>query len=319
MPQRSQVTTNFSFPILGHAATQPQEKHRQFRNAIIWHFTMPSTAELFLHKCQGHECGRWSAQPTPKEDEKALRKSVAADSIVHNRIRRNHEWTTALFTIQDPTMRAHLLSALADYQDLDLEIEKWNFKPPFERLVHRWESVSAIPESAGPSKVEAITHLIEFLRPVLAPSLDRVAETAQSGMVTFDRIWHIFPPGQLVLTTFYGLEAACRITKCKEGHIGDMKVWNVSMEYVDWNGNSCGYAPTTATIQGFQKTRRVTSLPVYPLSFHPEKSAVEARLLARGRHFESLRGYQFQSCVGTKIMLEGVSEERPVSLFHSWR
>ena len=138
-------------------------------------------------------------------------------------------------------------------------------------------------------------------------------------MVTFDRIWHIFPPGQLVLTTFYGLEAACRITKCKEGHIGDMKVWNVSMEYVDWNGNSCGYAPTTATIQGFQKTRRVTSLPIYPLSFHPEKSAVEARLLARGRHFESLRGYQFQSCVGTKIMLEGVSEERLVSVFHSWR
>lgn len=52
----------------------------------------------------------------------------------------------------------------------------------------------------------------------------------------------------------------------------------------------------------------------YPLSFSPTASEIKERLTARGRKFESLRGYHFRSCTGTKILLETkCPEERPVA------
>lgn len=52
----------------------------------------------------------------------------------------------------------------------------------------------------------------------------------------------------------------------------------------------------------------------YPLSFSPSASEIRDRLTARGRKFESLRGYHFRTCTGTKILLETkCPEERPVA------
>lgn len=52
----------------------------------------------------------------------------------------------------------------------------------------------------------------------------------------------------------------------------------------------------------------------HPLSFDPNASEIKQRLTARGRKFESLRGYHFRNCTGTKILLETESpEERAVS------
>ncbi|KAL2110464.1 hypothetical protein VUR80DRAFT_1140 [Thermomyces stellatus] len=210
-------------------------------------------------------------------------------------------------------MRKHLLSALEDYQDLDLQ--KWTFEPPYEPLIHRWSRISHIPESGpDPAESEAITYLVEFLRPVLAPILDSVAQTEETGLVTFDRIWHIFPPDAIVLTTFYGVETACRVTQCEQVDDERDPYWKITMEYVDWNGEYCGYDSTSATIYYFEKTRRVTSLPVYPISFHADGKEITDRFVKRGRKFESLRGYHFQTCVGSKILRENASRaERAVS------
>ena len=52
----------------------------------------------------------------------------------------------------------------------------------------------------------------------------------------------------------------------------------------------------------------------YPLSFSSSASEIKERLTVRGRKFESLRGYHFRTCTGTKILLETkCPEERPVA------
>lgn len=52
----------------------------------------------------------------------------------------------------------------------------------------------------------------------------------------------------------------------------------------------------------------------YPLSFDKNAGKIKADLTARGRKFESLRGYHFRNCNGTKILLETkLPEERPVA------
>lgn len=52
----------------------------------------------------------------------------------------------------------------------------------------------------------------------------------------------------------------------------------------------------------------------YPFAFSSSASEIKDRLTARGRKFESLRGYHFRTCIGTKILLETkCPEERPVA------
>lgn len=88
----------------------------------------------------------------------------------------------------------------------------------------------------------------------------------------------------------------------------------MSVEYLDWDGERCGYATTSVAIPFFEGIQRVLSLPAYPLSFSLDAEAVRARIRARGRRFEELRGYHFRSCVGTKILLNTEeAEERRVS------
>jgi len=89
--------------------------------------------------------------------------------------------------------------------------------------------------------------------------------------------------------------------------------WSIWLEYLDWNGEYCGFADTCVKIQYFLGYYHVVSLPVYPLCYNPAADDIKARVTRRGRAFESLRGYHFQTSVGRKIILETEkSEERPV-------
>lgn len=223
---------------------------------------------------------------------------------------------TESFTIQDPLMRKHLRVGLANYQDFDLELKNWTFTAPYSPIVHRWDQLHAQCEAtAEPKSKSAFKQLMTFLRPILAPSIDSLIETKKTGKVEFNNIWQIFPPGELVVTSFFGVEAVARILRyelvqpCREP-----PYWQVDFEYLDWNGERCGYSSAKTKIRYFSGFKFVTGLGVYPLSFSSTASEIRERLTARGRKFEGLRGYHFRSCTGTKILLETKRpEERPVA------
>ncbi|KAF4496207.1 Fidgetin 1 [Fusarium agapanthi] len=151
--------------------------------------------------------------------------------------------------------------------------------------------------------------------PILAPNVDALVKTRETGNVMFDDLWQIFAPHEFVITKFYGVEAVCRVTKYEFlKHPSMPSYWEVHMEFIDWNGNRCGYANTTIVIPEFSAYRRVTSLPACPLSFHNSPSNIRKQMTEPGWKFEALRGYHFQTSSASKILLPpGRSEERPVS------
>ncbi|KAJ4211815.1 hypothetical protein NW759_012103 [Fusarium solani] len=186
-------------------------------------------------------------------------------------------------------MRALLRTALAGYQDLDLELENWTFSPPFMPIVHRWDKLRSLCEGNGDKPAtEPATQLMDFLRPILAPQVDSLANTRKTGNIRFKDLWQIFAPHEFVVTSFYDVEAVCRVAKYEliEQVMG-ASYWTVTLEYLDWNGHRCGYATTKAVISYFTGHRRVVSLPVYPLSFHSDATGLRKRILERGRVFES--------------------------------
>ena len=57
--------------------------------------------------------------------------------IIHRHKCHDKRWVTSSITVQDPAMRKVLNEALHKYQDLDLKLEKWTFKPSFMSILHR--------------------------------------------------------------------------------------------------------------------------------------------------------------------------------------
>lgn len=278
---------------------------------------MSPDTKLYKHRCIYDSCPeRWSKFPTNEEEHNDIEQSALKDPIVHRHIFDDHKWQTESFTIQSPVMRAVISTVLDKYQDLDLDVEKWTFKPPFMPLVHRWDRLLSLCESKDDEhEPQAAAQLLKFLTPILAPKVDALVKTRETGNIMFDDMWQILSPHEFVITKFYGVEAVCRVTKYKLVKEPRMpSYWETYMEYVDWNGNRCGYANTMIIIPEFPAYRRVTSLPAYPLSFHNSPSKIREQMVERGRKFEALRGYHFQTCSGSKILLPPrKSEERPVS------
>lgn len=277
----------------------------------------------YQHRCEYDSCpARWSEFDNVDNDEADLKARCATTPIVHRHIYVKKHWVTSSISVHDVAMREVLRTVLAKYQDLDLELQNWTFEPPFMPLVHRWEELKEYHAQATPGSVKnASSALLAFLTPILASSIVSLAETKRTGKVSFENVWQIFPPSSIVITRFYGVDTMCRVIKYKKrpaDRCGNPEGWVIDMEYVDWNGEECGWTTTTLTIWEYEGYKRVVGLPVYPLSFTNDPAKIKSDMAERGRKFEQLRGYNLMVANGTKILLETEQrEQRPVSISFS--
>ncbi|UKZ54076.1 hypothetical protein TrVGV298_007881 [Trichoderma virens] len=259
----------------------------------------------------------WSQFDSEEKQEVALEKQMAEMPIVQRFIHCGTSWNTESFTINSPFMRKILLEVLENYQDLDLDCENWTFRPPYIPLVHRWQRLQDFCQrTLDPALSKAGQELIEFLLPIVGPSVNSLVQTRLTGKVEFDHLWQIFPPGELVMTKMYGQDAICRVLKhhLVEKSFSCPAYWVIDMEYVDWNGDRCGYSTMKTKIAGYDGYRRARLLPTWPISFDADPDAIKAKMTARGRQFEELRTYHFMQYEGRKIVTKGnTKEEEPAS------
>ncbi|KAI1291189.1 P-loop containing nucleoside triphosphate hydrolase protein [Xylaria venustula] len=266
----------------------------------------------YLQGCGYPDCpSRWSEYKHVDDDYRALISRTANVPIIQCFTNENRKWVTKSIKIQDGLMREILSEVLKDYQDLDLDVEGYTFKPPFMPLCHRCDTLKEFHENAkDPALKRAALELINFLNPIIAPSIDAIAYTRETGKIKFDDIWQIFAPDTLVSTTFYGVQTTCCVTGYKDERGG----WTISLKFVDWNGEKVGFSHTTTTIGYYQGYRRVNLLPVFPISFLENEASYRESMIDRGKTFENLRGYHFMNANGAKITVEGGAPvRRPVS------
>lgn len=244
-------------------------------------------------------------------------------------------WVIESFTVQDVSMRQLLSAALEGYQDLDLDSAAWTFTPPYKAIVHRWQRLTdlisevensggecggsdteetdagearAMKEGTGAGTAsidktqagrETASALRQFLTPIVHPAVGACKEARKTGQVAWDNVWQIFPPGELVLMKIAGVQAVGRVVRQKR--VGKQPGYpdpcqEITLEFVSWNGERCGYADVNRRIYRFEGLRKVVGLAVYPLSFADDPTAVETRMIQRGRKFERLRGFHFLTC-----------------------
>ncbi|KAK4235599.1 P-loop containing nucleoside triphosphate hydrolase protein [Achaetomium macrosporum] len=273
--------------------------------------------KLYRHDCPYDACpSRWSKFATHQDEQNALEAEVRTVPIVQRyTFNSDKEWVTDSFNVNCPHMRAFLSEALVKYQDLDLDLEGWTFSPPYKPLVHRWDRILALHQQTrdadgDPDKKKAVDQLVNFLKPILAGSIEDLTTTRDTGTIRYGMLWQIYPPGECVLTKFFGVDTVCRVVKYHKSQ--RRRCWIITLEYVDWDGERCGLRTSEVKIPLYYGLRRVTSFPAYPLSFADKPGEIKEAMMARGRRFQQLRGYHFLSYDGVKI-LTGSELQQPMS------
>lgn len=154
---------------------------------------------------------------------------------------------------------------------------------------------------------QATDALVSFLDPILAPAVRALAQTRDTGKISCDNIWQVFPPSELIVTTTRGVPRLGRVLKYEreeslEEH--SLAEWRIHFEKLAWDGSSCGYLEELARIKPFSGDRDVNSLGVYPVSFHKDPEGFRNAVLERGKKFERLRGYHTQTYKGSMYLVE---------------
>ncbi|KAF7349991.1 p-loop containing nucleoside triphosphate hydrolase protein [Mycena venus] len=146
---------------------------------------------------------------------------------------------------------------------------------------------------------EHLTFLIGFLESEYASTLQKIRTLVEYAETTFDLIWAIFVPGEMIFarckTT--GEPRAFRLKRIqKERRWPTNKIdWDLTCEYVDAadpsaTGQQFGRVSHSITIENFDGIQKITDLVAYPFKYHPSAADISQKLIHRGREWANLRG-----------------------------
>ncbi|KAI9894017.1 MAG: hypothetical protein M1814_004787 [Vezdaea aestivalis] len=128
----------------------------------------------------------------------------------------------------------------------------------------------------------------------------RLHPMLESGQISFDLLWALFKPNSIAYTTTYGSTEVPRAFKiesaAKESSFMRGTWYSVTGRYLEFDGEIFGIGTTYVDVDQWKGSKKVTSLPCYPLKYHKTEAATRKQLIERGRKFVSLAG-QHHMCM----------------------
>lgn len=239
--------------------------------------------------------------------------------------------------IQSPLLKELLRGVLSGYPGVTVDLDRLEFSGKFEPLIHRWSELKAAIEKlrraktnrtqttgeqetdveadktksddAEADKTEAVSQddlklqhaelLYNLLSSEFQTSIDSSVDMKAKGVMTYEHLWTLFQPGQLVYNRQEGQDRIFRLCSGKYGQDRDGNpVFWLIMQYVDWDGTKWGTQKLNVMIRQFTGTRPIPSLSTSPLEFHNDKDELRARLSERGGKIEALAGTHYRTYEG---------------------
>ncbi|KAH6716209.1 ATPase [Leptodontidium sp. MPI-SDFR-AT-0119] len=199
--------------------------------------------------------------------------------------------------IQSPLLKMKVNALLGEYPSFyigegkDVVIEK-----PFIPFVHCWESfISACENETETATQEHMKILRAALEPELRETFSIIEKFKVHGMIRFDQLWMIFPPGSFVFSERNGIERIYKLrrTELRKETMFTSKYFLLHSYYIDWDGSMFGHALDIDGIETFEGSKKFTDLGIYPLD----------RLVARGRRFAAYTGVHYLAYDGLAVTL----------------
>ena len=178
----------------------------------------------------------------------------------------------------------------------------WRSNQGSQAFVHRWDKFTAVLDKEQDPTIKAHLQLLyNVIHKEIAADLLARDNLLAHNVIDFDHLWMLFEPGCTVFTSRLGQPCAMRLQSVSEGNGQCGRFYQVQCQYVEWNGDSFGYANTCQQIMEFGGTSKISQLSTFPIKYHPHLKATTERLLARGSEFERLSGYHYKAYNGLAI------------------
>ena len=275
------------------------------------------------------------AAATVTQEEPKRKKNSHAMTVIRH-YDELHKYDYSEIIIEDDGLRCLLLHVLA-YHPWYCHSETLSFVSSYEPLVHSWPTLNALVENdeAHPFvaslhdqlktdkkspvlKVIASDNTLDNARNDLKLLLEQIMATPgldsyfdggrqvqeRTDTVTFDQLWTLFPPGELVFSSVYMRQPQVFIVRSCTDYIRDRRsgrTWTLDCWSYDWNGTSFNRVPVEFVFDDFKGSRSINSLlPCHPLRHHRDEEndieSLKEKLIRRGKIFTRLclrkRGHQ---------------------------
>ncbi|KAJ5415702.1 hypothetical protein N7465_004397 [Penicillium sp. CMV-2018d] len=197
--------------------------------------------------------------------------------------------------VQSERLKEFLKRALDNYPGVTTNLQRLEIASPFRPFVHRWEAITKLrDEEQDPTTKAHVDMFYHIMDEELRDVIDRKNDLVAKGVITHDLTWTILEPQDVVLSSTGGtLRAYLLVQSSSEDETSGNDY--LEMEYVGFDGSKFGYKYTGFMIPSFVGTVPITSLPYFPLRYHPKKDTLRESLIARGKKWEAYKGYHFKA------------------------
>ncbi|KAF8847949.1 hypothetical protein BDZ45DRAFT_811180 [Acephala macrosclerotiorum] len=225
--------------------------------------------------------------------------------VMRTRIDRRTKDPTFYIDLKSEDLRDILREVLKDVYGLSLVEEK----PTIERhvLFHYLPELESYRAShADTASMEHLDLLIDCVTEIYAPTTQRLLPLLEHGKITYDLLWALFKPNTPVYTTCFGTKKPrCVTYDSAEEMINMSKKKYLSMDcrFFDFDGKTSGMASMELRIPKFRGTKRIDTLPAFPLKYHPDEKQVKSDLVECGRKFVRLIGTHHCHCQGEAFLM----------------
>jgi hypothetical protein len=198
-----------------------------------------------------------------------------------------------------------LQNVFEGYSGITAGLEKLVFLAPFAPFFYRLPRLKAATQ--GNYDEKTLTHvklLFDVVSKELQPSIQAQKDLVAHGVITFEYLWTLFEPDTVIFSNTDGHDRLYQLKTSIQETMGLWRSWDyfkLSCNYIDSDGTEFGYGKSEISIHSFEGTKEITKLSAYPMKYCPNTKDLTAKLLKRGKVFESLLGYHFKNYKGLAI------------------
>ncbi|KAK4670281.1 uncharacterized protein QC763_210320 [Podospora pseudopauciseta] len=217
---------------------------------------------------------------------------------------KNNNRTNTTLLINSKHILAALTRVVRYYPDQDEEFDKPSeLTSPFNLLYHHRKELSEEAFRVGGDGALHLNLLLSYLDKQKWAEAETLT-TRENPVITFDLLWFVFKPGDLLYRMVNGEPALYwLVSVCYNETPTTGDPWkNLELEclYQAHDGKKTGVVRESIKIYEHQEfagdtPEKITSLSVFPLKYHKDREGIKERLVKRGQRYLELVQKQGQA------------------------
>ncbi|KAF5562936.1 TOB3 (member of AAA-ATPase family) [Fusarium napiforme] len=215
--------------------------------------------------------------------------------------------------VQNPLLVSAIEPILKKEENLHLDIcDAAMFKEPFRPLWFCQDEIRVLYRNTkqGDPLKGYLQLLLRVLDEIFRDLKIKRRNLVDKGLIDFRTAWTLFPKDSTVYSYGMNSEFIAKVDGTEYDTNDGVKQLVLSVKVMAFNGEEFVWRKSSLTINEFAGNKPIRDLRHYPFEMHPEKDAIEQRLLSRGHKVLDLQGLAYCSYNGIAIHAKEKSVEK---------